>query len=463
MNSVRRAPAVLAAKIIVTALYFSILTCVGSVWATSVSVDQFKQALQQGGWAVSGNPDGGSEPAPAAVSASSDRAVIPDTGEAGEAAVRSQRSTTQADQLRKSLEKQGWTPVKDKDGNVYYLPPRATPTPSVVPPSTDDSEDSTERSTLQEQLENNLKRGGWHAVTAQDGSVYYLPPGGMMKGMAADSAGGDSDRSTQGQTEVAAGQTENLAEQLRAELERQGWTAAPAEDGGVYYLPPGRAPNAPVAENPLAVIDPQGADSAVQAPSLAEQLREQLELRGWTAAPADDGGVYYLPPEPVEDSAPVPEPNQDPLEPVAPGDDATGAAQSSGPSSLAQIESKGGLTQPTDPATMAAGASIGSASAAATSPDAGRDASSDQPLPVDRSAARAMTSNAIPQTASSPWMQHRPPFPRPLYGAPPAGQYAWSSGPGFPPTWSDHGRQPPARWRQPYWWRQVYRPAFPRH
>ncbi|MCB1926237.1 MAG: hypothetical protein KDJ27_21320 [Gammaproteobacteria bacterium] len=75
----------------------------------------------------------------------------------------------------------------------------------------------------------------------------------------------------------------SLADQLRRQLEIRGWERVEGPDGGLVF----RLPHAAVATAPAQT-------------DLSEQLRAQLEALGWTASEAGDGSVDYRPPPPRE-------------------------------------------------------------------------------------------------------------------------------------------------------------------
>lgn len=96
----------------------------------------------------------------------------------------------------------------------------------------------------------------------------------------------------QNTTQPAPPKKSPLASQLRRQLEQRGWTSVPAEDGSIYYLSPQVETTAPPAPR--------------QKQSLAEQLRNELENKGWVATTAEDGSIYYLPPSVRQRISPVP-------------------------------------------------------------------------------------------------------------------------------------------------------------
>jgi len=129
---------------------------------------------------------------------------------------------------------------------------------------------------LATELDDALTAQGWIRVKEADGSLIYRAP--AIEGPWATAPVERSD-------------DEAPADYLRTLLEAYGWTAAPAEDGGIYYRPPG-------VSGPPAAAPDASEQGQTETGSLADRLRQTLEAQGWTAAPAEDGGVYYLPPTP---------------------------------------------------------------------------------------------------------------------------------------------------------------------
>jgi hypothetical protein len=223
--------------------------------------------------------------------------------------------------LRQTLETQGWSAQPAENGGVYYLPPAPAAAPESGPPAAQGPADqdqvssgaaALQSSSLAEQLRTTLEGQGWRAERAPDGSLYYLPP----RLDAAPVAPAESPAAPEAPVLAAP----SPAEQLREALGSQGWSAVPADDGSVYYLPP---------EPP-----------ATRQPTLAERLRQSLEQQGWVPYTAEDGSVIYRAPAAAAPEADPPALRVTPAVPdqpqQPPGD--TGGAQGTGDGGVGQPE-----------------------------------------------------------------------------------------------------------------------------
>lgn len=262
---------------------------------------QMHQSLTAQGWAGTRRADG---------SVDYRRSAAADQPAPAPAPAKGPQQHSLAAQLREQLDLRGWTATLAEDGGVYYRLPSVEESPA---------------SGLADDIQRQLSAQGWVGSTAADGSVIYRRLAPPLPATAAPLPGKPP-----------------LAEKLRRQLAAQGWVSTPAADGGVYY----RQPEATVDAPPTLTDDLRGqlvergwvgsvtADGSViyrywrsvdrshaasGGETPAHQLQQQLQGMGWSVAPADDGGLLYLPPADMPPAQPRPsQPIEQPAEPPAP-------------------------------------------------------------------------------------------------------------------------------------------------
>lgn len=320
-------------------------------------------------------------------------------------------STGLATQLRRQLDEKGWRASTAEDGSVYYLPPAPAATKPLP----------VRKNTLADQLRTQLEQRGWTANSAADGSTYYLPP-------------------TPGVIQPTAPvKKPSLAQQLSSELENKGWIATRAEDGSVYYLPP-------------SVQKKQLAPSLGQPGTAATRLHKQLKSLGWSAAPAEDGSVYYRAPAtgastpsavPPENRTETEQPSSTTDDPV----DAPDATENITPVPPVPLTTDTAIPWEAEEAQATETETASPQPAAPQAPAEETTATEESPVtPTDKPAGEETPEVTATERVSSPARGYRQPPPYP---------YAWSpyGGPGYRPAYPP---QPP-RWQSPY------RPAPPWH
>lgn len=204
---------------------------------------------------------------------------------------------TPSAQLQDALIDHDWVAVNDSDGSVRYLPP----VPRIVAGA------SSPVPALAAGLSDALTRQGWVVETDREGNQIYRKPARVAVASNPAPAGPGT-----------------LTDQLRGELESQGWRAMKAGNGGdVYYLPPtpGEASPPTIAYRLSADLEQQGwvryaardgsviyrapvpvpapsvtAAPAAESPALSDLLRQQLQRRGWQVRPAEDGSTILARP-----------------------------------------------------------------------------------------------------------------------------------------------------------------------
>ena len=329
----------------------------------------------------------------------------------------SSEQNTMAAQLRQQLQEKGWRAVPADDGSTYYLPPNPQMTTPQRP---------SQKNTLAGQLRAQLKERGWTSVPAKDGGIYYLQPQPEKTEPPTPEQKPSSTKQVQEKTGPSTPpQDQSLAGQLRKELNNKGWTAITAEDGSIYYVPPGIKYRVyPVHPNPV---------------SLGDRLREQLEGMGWTAAPAGDGSVYYRPPQEKASPPPIPaSPDSSKSEqPLPAKNDAIGAGVDTPPA-----------PESSSVATIPAGTSGTSSKKPEGEVAQGSNDESPGIEPEEKMATEEAAGGTKPARATPPARPYRnpPPYPYgwPLYPAP-AYQAPYSA----PPAWQSSYRPTRPGYGQP--------------
>jgi len=275
-------------------------------------------------------------------------------------------------------------------------------------------------SSLADQLRGQLEQRGWSKTPAEDGSRYYLPPTVLVAQAPAQQANEVPTVPT------AAKAAPSLAEQLRTQLESRGWVAAEAADGSVFYLPPMvKEPPAPkVADTPMT------------------RALEQLQDRGWRRVVADDGSVYYLPP-----------PHEAPAEPAVPAKES--AASDKSPPMATDIPGTGEPVE-SAPKPAAAGAVPQVTEAETAQPAAPKrptvetqavEPAATSVTQTEEPAGEAAAAAAPPPAPGAqryrqpyPYGYGWPPYPAPGYGAQYPSQPAWPPRYGPAPGWPGYSR-----------------------
>jgi len=291
-------------------------------------------------------------------------------------------------------------------------------------------EDTTahaQKSSLADQLRSQLEQKGWIETRAEDGSSYYLPPASAAAPLSAAQAPTPL-ASQPPAASISVKAVPSLAEQLRTQLESRGWVAAEAADGSVFYLPPTvKEPPAPkVTDTPMT------------------RALEQLEDRGWRRVMADDGSIYYLPPRaeaPPEPAAPAKESAaSDKSSPMATDIPGTGGPVGSAPkpadTRAAPPVKEAEAAQPAAPnrPTVEAQAVEPAATSATQAEEpAGEAASAAAPPPAPRAQRYRR-----PYPYGYGWPRY--PAPGPGYGAQYPSQPAWPPRYGPAPGWPGNSR-----------------------
>lgn len=194
-----------------------------------------------------------------------------------------------------NLEAQGWTVIKEPDGNRRLYPPGSVPvTPAPTASAITVEKAASPAGQDQKKLISALTAAGWKVEHAADGSTMLRPPSPSE----AASAKAAQPAVPAG---MASGSVLNDTTLAILKLEALGWRVDKSENGSVLLYPP-------VADREVSPEPPPVAEIPTDLRLLDASTLQRLKALGWGVEYATDGSVLLYPPAPADDAEVPPEP-----------------------------------------------------------------------------------------------------------------------------------------------------------